>query len=87
MKYASVIIQPVAKLTAARENRRSVGNFSGRVRHGDDELAVNPSDGKQQGAADHEAEHRAQSAAPRSSQSSMMTSQPTPTMVPHPRVK
>ena len=40
-----------------------VSDFSRGIGHGDDELPVNPSDGKQERAADHESEYGTQGAA------------------------
>ena len=42
---------------------RGVSDFAGGVGHGNDQFAVDPSDGKQNGATDDEAEERAESAA------------------------
>jgi hypothetical protein len=46
----------------ARKDRGGIGNFSCCVGHGDDQLAVDPPDGKQDRAADDEAEQRAECA-------------------------
>ncbi len=46
-----------------REDSGGVGDFSRGVGHGDHQLAVDPSDGKQERATDHEAEQGAESAA------------------------
>ena len=52
-----------SKADRARKDRGSVGYFSGGVGHGDDEFAVDPSDGKQKRSADYETKECAEGAA------------------------
>ena len=48
---------------AAGKNGGGVSDFASRVGHGDDQFAVDPSDGEQKRAADGEAQERAEGAA------------------------